>query len=117
MLGYPSQVRLKGPALPRYNRKTDTGVYLNDTWNVTPKLTLTLGLRWEYFMPSVDNNDRRVNWNPATQAVVVPSKEALPYMSVPLDIPVEISPSGFRDVLLCTETGRISARASAWPTG
>ncbi len=95
MLGYPSAVRLKGPALPRYNRKTDTGLYVNDTWSVTPKLTLTLGLRWEYFMPSVDNNDRRVNWDPATQAVVVPSQSTLQFMAVPQDIPVEIAPAGF----------------------
>jgi len=95
MLGYPSQVRLKGPALARYNRKTDTGLYVNDTWSVTSKLTLTLGVRWEYFMPSVDNNDRRVNWDPATQAVVVPSKSTLLYTAIPQDIPVEVSPAGF----------------------
>ncbi|MFN7997521.1 MAG: TonB-dependent receptor [Bryobacteraceae bacterium] len=95
MLGYPSQVRLKGPALARYNRKTDTGAYINDTWNVSSNLTLTLGVRWEYFMPSVDNNDRRVNWNPATQAVVVPSQSTLQFTSIPQDIPVEIAPAGF----------------------
>ena len=95
MLGYPSQVRLQGPVLARYNRRTDSALYINDTWRISPKLTLTLGLRWEYFMPSVDNNDRRVNWNPATQAVVVPSQSTLQYTSIPQDIPVEISPSGF----------------------
>ena len=95
MLGYPSTVKLKGPALPRYNRKTDTGLYVNDAWSVSPKLTVTLGLRWEYFMPSVDNNDRRVNWDPATQAVVVPSQSTLQFTSIPQDIPVEIAPAGF----------------------
>jgi hypothetical protein len=95
MLGYPSQVRLKGAALPRYNRKTDTGLYINDTWRMSSKLTLTLGLRWEYFMPSVDNNDRRINWDPTSQAVVVPSQATLQYTSIPQDIPVEIAPSGF----------------------
>jgi hypothetical protein len=95
MLGYPSQVRLRGPALPRYNRKTDTGLYVNDTWSMSPKLTLTLGLRWEYFMPSVDNNDRRINWDPATQAVVVPSQSTLQYTAIPQDIPVEVAPNGF----------------------
>jgi hypothetical protein len=95
MLGYPSSARLQGPALPRYNRKTDTGLYVNDTWRVVPKLTLTLGLRWEYFMPSVDNNDRRINWDPATQAVVVPSQATLQYTAIPQDIPVEVSPGGF----------------------
>jgi len=95
MLGYPSQVRLKGPALARYNRKTDTGLYVNDTWSVSSKLTLTLGVRWEYFMPSVDNNDRRINWDPATQAVVVPSQATLLYTAIPQDIPVEVAPPGF----------------------
>jgi hypothetical protein len=95
MLGYPSQVSLKGAALPRYNRKTDTGLYVNDTWSVSSKLTLTLGVRWEYFMPSVDNNDRRINWDPATQAVVVPSQATLQYTSIPQDIPVEVAPPGF----------------------
>ncbi len=95
LLGYPSRVQLQGPSLPRYNRKTDTGLYLNDTWNVSSKLTLTLGVRWEYFMPSVDNNDRRVNWDPATQAVVVPSQATLQFTSIPHDIPVEVAPAGF----------------------
>ncbi|MGD0578782.1 MAG: TonB-dependent receptor [Bryobacteraceae bacterium] len=95
MLGYPSTAKLKGPALARYNRKTDTGLYVTDTWSVSPKLTLTLGLRWEYFMPSVDNNDRRVNWDPATQAVVVPSQSTLQYTNIPRDLPVEVSPAGF----------------------
>ncbi len=95
MMGYPNQVKLKGAALARYNRKTDTGLYVNDTWRASSKLTLTLGLRWEYFMPSVDNNDRRINWDPATQAVVVPSAATLQYTKIPQDIPVEISPAGF----------------------
>jgi hypothetical protein len=95
MLGYPSSVRLQGPALARYNRKTDTGLYVNDTWSVSPKLTLTLGVRWEYFMPSVDKNDRRINWDPATQAVVVPSQATLQYTAIPQDIPVEVAPNGF----------------------
>jgi len=95
MLGYPSEVDLQGPGLPRYNRSTDTGLYINDTWSVNSKLTLTLGLRWEYFMPPVDNNDRRVNWNPATQAVVVPAQSTLQFLAVPQDIPIEVSPAGF----------------------
>ena len=95
MLGYPSTVRLRGAALARYNRKTDSAFYVNDTWRLSSKLTLTLGLRWEYFMPSVDNNDRRVSWDPATQAVVVPSQSTLQYTAIPKDIPVEIAPKGF----------------------
>ncbi len=38
---------LKGP-LTHYNRANEFSVYAQDDWKVTPKLTLNLGLRWEY---------------------------------------------------------------------
>ena len=31
------------------------GLYLQDQWNIGPKLTLTLGLRWNYFSPQFSN--------------------------------------------------------------
>ncbi len=38
---------LKGP-LTHYNRYNDFSVYGEDTWKATPKLTVNIGLRWEY---------------------------------------------------------------------
>jgi Carboxypeptidase regulatory-like domain/TonB dependent receptor-like, beta-barrel len=38
---------LKGP-LTHYNRANEFAVYAQDDWKVTPRLTLNLGLRWEY---------------------------------------------------------------------
>lgn len=38
---------LKGP-LTHYNRANEFAIYAQDDWKVTPKLTLNLGLRWEY---------------------------------------------------------------------
>jgi Carboxypeptidase regulatory-like domain/TonB dependent receptor-like, beta-barrel len=32
-----------------YTRDKNYGIYLMDTWQVTPKLTLTPGIRWDYF--------------------------------------------------------------------
>lgn len=46
-------------------------------------------------MPPVDNNDRRIDWVPATQAVVAPSEQTWQFTRIPLDIPAEIVPAGF----------------------
>jgi carboxypeptidase family protein len=42
--------------------------YFNDDWKITPKLSLTLGLRYEYVSPLVDNLDRRSTFYPLTNA-------------------------------------------------
>ncbi len=42
--------------------------YFNDDWKVSPKLSLTLGLRYEYVSPLADNLDRRSTFYPLTNA-------------------------------------------------
>jgi len=37
------------PNFSRSNRYNDPALYVQDAWKVTPRLTLNLGLRWEYF--------------------------------------------------------------------
>ncbi|MGB9236159.1 MAG: carboxypeptidase regulatory-like domain-containing protein, partial [Terriglobales bacterium] len=37
------------PSFSRSNRYNDGSLYFQDNWKVTPRLTLNLGLRWEYF--------------------------------------------------------------------
>jgi Carboxypeptidase regulatory-like domain len=50
------------PAFNRNNRFNDGAVYGTDTWKIKPRLTLNLGLRWEYFgvqhntNPQLDSN-------------------------------------------------------------
>jgi len=39
------------PNFSRSNRYDDGSVYANDSWKVSPKLTLNLGLRWEVYGP------------------------------------------------------------------
>ncbi len=39
----------------------NVAVYIDDTWRVTPKLTLNLGLRWELFQPFYDRLENMVN--------------------------------------------------------
>ena len=42
------------------------GIYAQDTWRVTDRLTLNLGLRYDAHTPWVETNDQQANYNIAT---------------------------------------------------
>ena len=50
------------PTFERSNRYEESGLYLQDSWKIKPRLTLNLGVRWEYFgtqhnvNPNLDSN-------------------------------------------------------------
>src|SRR5579864_6133009 len=43
------QTPLSAPVFNRSNRYNDFAIYAMDTWKVTNRLTLNLGIRWEYY--------------------------------------------------------------------
>jgi hypothetical protein len=51
---------------PQYLRMSSYNFYVNDTWRVTPRLTLTLGARYEYNTAPVDKFDRANLVDPTT---------------------------------------------------
>jgi hypothetical protein len=64
--------------------------YARDRWNITPKLTLDYGLRWEYF-PVPTRTDRGVeSYDPETNKVLVCG-----VASVPTDCGIKISKRRF----------------------
>jgi hypothetical protein len=45
-------------------RGTDIGAYFQDDWKITRRLTLNLGLRYDYISPLTDTKDRVGNFDP-----------------------------------------------------
>jgi len=46
-------------------RKPYFGTYFNDTWKISPSLTLNVGVRYEYFSLGSDHNGRAANFVPS----------------------------------------------------
>jgi hypothetical protein len=71
-LGDPSQVgRDLALVFPAY-REWQVFAYVNDKWQVKPKLTVNLGLRWEYYPPGTPHFPGGFsNYDPTTNNLVV----------------------------------------------
>ena len=57
-------------------RTTGYGVYGQDTWKVLSRLTLSLGLRYEYYTPQSDVHNNILGFFPGTQSKVFPDAPA-----------------------------------------
>ena len=60
------------PLTDRFQRSNELGIYFDDTWKFSPRLTLNLGLRWDRFGATKFDDGLMFNWDSQTGEVVVP---------------------------------------------
>ena len=69
MFGLPSSVNL-GNNFVSNLRQQVYAAYVQDDWRVTPKLTVNLGLRYEFATPLVDRDNNWSNFDPTTDSMI-----------------------------------------------
>lgn len=74
MLGLPLSSTRLNPIVNRKQTSKELGVFITDTFKVTPKLTLDVGLRWDRFSATTYDDGLMFNWDLKTTNVIVPQK-------------------------------------------
>lgn len=77
LLGLPQTSVRNFPAIPDKRRQWEMGFFFQDDFKANRRLTLQLGLRYEYQTPTATTRDQLYNFDPATGKLVVPSEMAL----------------------------------------
>ncbi len=77
LLGLPQTAGRANAAPLIHSINTDMSLFVQDDWKVTPKLTLNLGVRYEYNPPYHEKDDNYFNFDPASGRLIVPSEAAL----------------------------------------
>ncbi|MGB6134295.1 MAG: TonB-dependent receptor [Acidobacteriaceae bacterium] len=77
LLGLPQETTIEAPYQKAYLRENVYDAYLQDDWRALPSLTVLAGLRYEYFSPYSELNDRLATLdtgnNFASVATVLPN--------------------------------------------
>lgn len=78
LLGLPSSTSRFSTAIRRVDRRlNDVGLYLQDDFKATPRLTLNFGLRFERISPRTESHGAQINFDPKTGAIVYLDEEAI----------------------------------------
>lgn len=78
LLGFPLVTSVARVDNPQQIRTESYNFFVNDSFRVTPRLTLVGGLRYEYNSPPVDKDDRATIYDVATQSLVPVGTNGVP---------------------------------------
>jgi hypothetical protein len=114
LLGYLSSSSRSIPRPNAYPRDSLYGVYFQDDFKVSPRITLNYGLRYEYQAPWTEKFDRMFTFDPVTGALVTAGTslptDLVPAVAESLTI-IPASQAGFPTrALIETDTNNFSPR-------
>jgi len=103
-----------------YHVKDYYGPYVLDDWKVTPKLTLNLGLRWDYFPPIQELNGGQSNFLPyggptGSPVFILPASGKDPRVLSSTATTPSLNGNGFVDLL--AKDGIALAQTNAYGNG
>lgn len=76
LLGYVSDAQLSNVAEVR-QRLSAYSFFLQDDWKATPKVTVNMGLRYDFMSPAFEADNRMANFDPSTGGLVYASDGSL----------------------------------------
>lgn len=69
LLGYQAEMGLASPTISNL-RVWNAAGYLQDDWKISRKLSLNLGLRYEFSTPIAEADNKLANYDPTTETIV-----------------------------------------------
>jgi hypothetical protein len=66
LLGFPNQTQREVGSAQAYLRQNDYGAFVQDDWRITPRITISAGLRYDYFAPFSEDRGNLLNLDYST---------------------------------------------------